>query len=85
MIYFLINIVINNLLMILISVILILLWKESFTQRWSTIQQKEQSPLILTHWTLEIQVLAWDRHNNMAGLNQLMGSQLFLLITTSYL
>ena len=26
--------------------------------------------------TLEFQVLAWDRHKNMAGLNQLMGSQL---------
>jgi len=25
--------------------------------------------------TFEIQVLAWDRHNNMAGLNWLMGSQ----------
>jgi hypothetical protein len=24
---------------------------------------------------LEIQVLAWDRHKNMAGLNWLMGSQ----------
>jgi hypothetical protein len=24
---------------------------------------------------LEIQVLAWDRHNNMAELNRLMGSQ----------
>jgi hypothetical protein len=26
--------------------------------------------------TLEFQVLAWDRHKNMAGLNRLMGSQL---------
>jgi hypothetical protein len=25
--------------------------------------------------TLEIQMLAWDRHNNMAGLNLLKGSQ----------
>jgi hypothetical protein len=25
--------------------------------------------------TLEIQVLAWDRHKNVAGLNRLMGSQ----------
>jgi len=24
------------------------------------------------HMTLEIQVLAWDRHENMVGLNQLM-------------
>jgi len=28
--------------------------------------------------TLETYVLAWDRHKNMAGLNQLMGSQPFL-------
>ena len=27
------------------------------------------------HMTLEIQVLAWDRHKNVAGLNWLMGSQ----------
>jgi len=27
------------------------------------------------HMTLEIQVLAWDRHKNVVGLNQLMGSQ----------
>jgi hypothetical protein len=26
--------------------------------------------------TLEIQVLAWDRHKNVAGLNWLMGFQL---------
>jgi len=26
--------------------------------------------------TLEIQVFAWDRHKNGAGLNRLMGSQL---------
>jgi hypothetical protein len=34
--------------------------------------------------TLEIQVLAWDRHNNLAGLKRLMGSQpspLFITIT----
>ena len=57
-----------------------------------------QSPLILTHWTqkrqqhmtLEIQVLAWDRHTNdcgvrpdngippflITGLNQLIGHPL---------
>ena len=41
-------------------------------------QQNEQSPLILTElvhkkiWlvTLVIQVLAWDRHNNVVGLIQ---------------
>jgi hypothetical protein len=27
---------------------------------------------------LEIQVLAWNRHKNVAGLNQLMGSHLFM-------
>ena len=41
-------------------------------------QQNEQSPLILTepterkkklrHMTLEIHILAWDRHKNMVGL-----------------
>ena len=44
-------------------------------------QQKEQLPLTSTHWTyknnttsfdLEIQVLAWDRHKNVAGLNRLI-------------
>jgi hypothetical protein len=29
------------------------------------------------HMMLEIQVLAWDRHKHVAGLNQLMGSQIF--------
>jgi uncharacterized protein YpmS len=33
--------------------------------------------------TLKIQVLAWKRHKNMAGLNWLMGFQLPLLITGS--
>jgi len=32
---------------------------------------------------LEIQVLAWDRQRNVAGLNWLMGSQHPLLITGS--
>ena len=46
-------------------------------------QQNEQSPLILTEltstkknprqMTMEIQILAWDRHKNAAGLNRLMG------------
>jgi hypothetical protein len=34
---------------------------------------------------LEIQVLAWDRHTNVTGLNWLMGSQPPLLITGSYI
>jgi len=43
----------------------------------------KQSPLTSYHWTLkrpchmmlEIQVLVWDRHKNVAGLNRLLGSQ----------
>ena len=31
--------------------------------------------------TLEIQVLAWNRHKNVAGLNQLMECHLFLSAT----
>jgi hypothetical protein len=31
------------------------------------------------HMTLEIQVLVWDRHENVEGLNWLMGSQILLL------
>jgi glycine cleavage system regulatory protein len=52
-------------------------------------QQKEQLPLILTkltehlkrprHMTLEIQVLALDRHKNVAELKRLMGSKSFRL------
>jgi hypothetical protein len=33
--------------------------------------------------TLEIQVLAWDRHNNVVGLNHLMTSHPPLLISES--
>ena len=29
------------------------------------------------HMTLEIQILAWDKHKNVAGLNLIMGSQPF--------
>ena len=35
------------------------------------------SSLLTEHWTheiLEIQILAWDRHTNVAGVNRLMGS-----------
>jgi hypothetical protein len=58
---------------------------------WSTIPPvgsiTKQSLLILTHWiqknpqhmTLEIYVLTWDRHNNVVGLNWLMGYQSSLL------
>jgi hypothetical protein len=45
-------------------------------------QQNEQLLLILIHWTqnrpqymqMEIQALAWDRHNNVEGLNLLIES-----------
>jgi hypothetical protein len=33
--------------------------------------------------TLEIQVPAWDRHTNMAGLNQLTGSSTTIYIQTN--
>jgi hypothetical protein len=37
------------------------------------------------HMVLEIQILAWDRHNNVAELNWLMGSQSLLIIGSPYL
>ena len=45
-------------------------------------QQNEQSPLISNHWNkkrpqhmlLEIQVLAWNRHKKVVGLNQVIWS-----------
>lgn len=39
------------------------------------IKVNEQSPIMLQklHIALEIQVLDWDRHQNEAGLNRLMG------------
>jgi hypothetical protein len=51
-------------------------------------QQKEQLPLILTHWTqtntttydVGNLVLAWDRNNNVAGLNRSMGCTPRLLL-----
>ena len=36
----------------------------------------------LRHLTLEIQVLDWDRHKNVAKLNQLTGSHSYLLMFT---
>ena len=48
-------------------------------QQYHQYQQNNQSPLTSTHWT-EIQVLTWNRHNNVAGL---MVSQPPLLITAS--
>jgi len=36
------------------------------------------------HMTLEILLLTWDRHKNVAGLNQLMGSQPFSSLVGTY-
>ena len=55
--------------------------KRKLKHWWSSIPtiSTKQSSLINTkrpqHVTLEIQALAWDRHKNVVGLNQLMGSQ----------
>jgi hypothetical protein len=52
-------------------------------QQFLQYQKNEQSTLILTqltenrHMTLKIQVLPWDKHKNMTGLNRLMGFKLF--------
>jgi hypothetical protein len=51
-------------------------------------QQNEQLPLTLTHWTQKNTttydvgnlVLAWDRNNNVAGLNRSMGCTQRLLL-----
>ena len=60
------------------------LWKNSLKsdgQQYHSYQQNQYSYVTLTHWTqkyhisLEIQVLSWDKHTPMAGLNLLMGSQ----------
>jgi len=64
----------------------LILWEASLNsdgQQFHQYQQNAQSPLALTQWThikpwpmtLEIQVLAWDRHKHVAGLNRLMGLQ----------
>ena len=59
--------------------------ERKFNQWWSTIpptstKRKVTSHLISQHIILEIQVLTWDRHKNVAGLNRLTGSQPSLLI-----
>jgi len=58
---------------------------KKFKQRWSTILPISTKRTITSHlnalrtrkrprhMTLEIQVLVWDRHTNVAGLNRLMG------------
>ena len=62
------------------------LWKKSLNSdghQFHQFQQNDQSPLIFNlfstkrTWptTLETQVLVWYRHKEVAGLNQLMGSQ----------
>jgi len=54
--------------------------KRKFKQWWSTIPWRSTKPTIISHlnslnrdktidMTLEIQVLAWDGHKNVAGLN----------------
>jgi hypothetical protein len=75
-----------------------LLWKDNLTrqnsddQQFHQYQQNEQLPLILDHWRrkrsqnmqLEIQVLAWNSYNNVAGLNQYwkqFNQTLFMKIT----
>ena len=67
--------------------------KNSNGHEFHQYQQNKRAPLILTeltehkktprHRTLEIKVLDWDKYNNVAGLNWLIGSQLSLLITGS--
>jgi hypothetical protein len=60
-----------------------LLWNVSL-KSFININKNEQTPLPLNslniqkgprNMTLQIQVLAWDRHNSVAGLNPLMGFQ----------
>jgi len=55
------------------------LWKENLNsdgQQLHQYQQIEQTPIIWPrHMTLEIQVLAWDRHKKVTKLNRLMGSK----------
>ena len=57
-----------------------------FKQRWSTIPPISTKQTITSHlnslnikqgdhdMTLEMELLPWDRHKNVAGLSQLMGS-----------
>ena len=53
------------------------LWKEnSDSQQFHQYQNHLSLRTRQWHMVLVIQVLAWDRHKNMAGLNQLMGSNL---------
>jgi hypothetical protein len=66
--------------------------KRTFKQRWSSMPQNQQKGTITshfkwTHWTekrqrhisLEIKILTWDRHTNVAGLNLIMRLQPFPL------
>jgi hypothetical protein len=63
-------------------------WKESLNsdvQQFRQYKQNKYPPLTLNHWTwkrpwhmtLNIQVLSWDRYDNVAGLNIWMGPPLF--------
>ena len=62
------------------------LMNRNFNQCWSTVPLISTKRTITSHLsslnikreqhlTLEITVLAWDRHKNVAGFNRLMGSQ----------
>ena len=62
-----------------------MLWKESLNSdghQFCQYQQNKQSPLILTELTehkktprhMKVEILAWDRHKHVEGLNLLMGS-----------
>ena len=56
--------------------------KESLKSDGQQFHQYEHPPLTSNHWTqnrkwcvqLEIQVLAWDKHKYVAGLNRFIGS-----------
>jgi hypothetical protein len=48
--------------------------KQTITYHLMPFTPKKKRP---GHMALEILLLAWDRHKNVAGLNQLMGSQPF--------
>jgi hypothetical protein len=77
------------------SSLLPILWKKSLKSDFQQFSPKfflsEQLPLTANNWTqkrsqhmrIEIQMMTWNRHKNMAELNWLMGFQLFLIFTDS--
>jgi len=50
-------------------------WKITSRHNWTHLTQKKT-----IHMMLVIQILAWDRHKNVAGLNRLMGFQPLLIL-----